>query len=108
MGNAAHALHPVAGQGFNLALRDADELARILSNAVSREEPLGDLRVLESYRLARFSDQEIIVTASDILPKLFTYRNRFLGLARSIALASLDILPPIKNRLVQHAAGMSF
>ena len=108
MGNAAHALHPVAGQGFNLALRDADELARILSNAVSRDEALGDLRVLESYRLARFSDQEIIVTASDILPKLFTYRNRFLGLARSIALASLDILPPIKNRFVQHAAGMSF
>ncbi|MDG1988296.1 MAG: FAD-dependent monooxygenase [Halieaceae bacterium] len=108
MGNAAHALHPVAGQGFNLALRDAHELARILSNAVSQDESLGDLKVLESYRLARLRDQEIIVTASDILPRLFTYRNHFVGLARSIALASLDILPPIKNRLVRHAAGMSF
>jgi 2-octaprenyl-6-methoxyphenol hydroxylase len=108
MGNAAHALHPVAGQGFNLALRDANELARTLSHAVSRDKAFGDLAVLESYRVARMRDQQIIVNASDILPRLFTYRNRFVGLARSIALSSLDILPPIKSGLVRHAAGMSF
>ncbi len=108
MGNAAHALHPVAGQGFNLALRDANELAKILSCAEIKGKRLGDLGVLESYRLARQRDQEIIVTASDVLPRLFTNRNRFLGLARSIALTALDILPPLKTKLVRRAAGMPF
>jgi 2-octaprenyl-6-methoxyphenol hydroxylase len=107
MGNAAHALHPVAGQGYNLALRDVAVLTRILAAAASEGRSLGDLTVLQQYYDQQKADQVRTVSFSDKLPALFMQSDPVLGLARDMALAGLDILPGAKRELVRHAAGIA-
>lgn len=106
MGNAAHALHPVAGQGYNLALRDVAALGHELAAAEAEGISLGDLSVLQRYCDKQRADQERTVSASDILPSLFMHPDPVLGLARDIGLSGLDILPAVKRELVRYAAGV--
>lgn len=106
MGNAAHALHPVAGQGFNLALRDADRLAGLLLEACSDGTAPGDLALLQRYVASQQSDQDRTIGASDLLPSLFMHDNPALGVARDAALSGLDFLPPLKRQFVNYAAGV--
>ena len=107
MGNAAHTLHPVAGQGFNLALRDIAELAEVLAEAVDRGESPGALPVLERYEQRQRGDQQRTIAASDRLPALFMQSDPVLGLARDLALAGLDLMPALKRQFVAHAAGVA-
>ena len=107
MGNAAHALHPVAGQGFNLALRDVAELAAVLVAGLEEGRAVGDLALLQRYRRRQQQDQDRTIQFSDRLPALFMHADPVLGLARDLALAGLDILPPLKREFVRHAAGMA-
>ena len=107
MGNAAHALHPVAGQGFNLALRDVAELAAVLARGVSDGQPVGDLALLQRYLRRQQPDQDRTIQFSDRLPALFMHADPVLGLARDLALSGLDILPPLKREFVRHAAGVA-
>ncbi|MEH6590338.1 MAG: 2-octaprenyl-6-methoxyphenyl hydroxylase [Halioglobus sp.] len=107
MGNAAHALHPVAGQGYNLALRDAAVLTRILADAAAEGRSLGDLTVLQQYYNQQKVDQMRTVSFSDKLPALFMQSDPVLGLARDMALAGLDLLPGVKREFVRHAAGVA-
>ncbi len=107
MGNAAHALHPVAGQGFNLALRDVVELSRVLAAAVADKQSPGDLSVLEQYQLRQRADQEKTITFSDQVPALFMHADPAIGLGRDLALAGMDVLPVLKREFVRHAAGMA-
>jgi 2-octaprenyl-6-methoxyphenol hydroxylase len=107
MGNAAHALHPVAGQGFNLALRDVAELGAVLARGASQGRPLGDLSLLHQYLRRQQSDQDRTIQFSDRLPGLFMHADPVLGLARDLALSGLDILPPLKREFVRHAAGLA-
>lgn len=107
MGNAAHTLHPVAGQGFNLALRDVAELAGVLAAAADRGEALGALPVLERYEQRQRGDQQRTIAASDRLPALFMQSDPILGLARDLALAGLDLMPALKRQFVTHAAGVA-
>jgi len=106
MGNAAHALHPVAGQGYNLALRDVAVLSRELAAAQGAGIGLGDLAVLQRYCDKQRDDQNRTVGASDILPGLFMHPDPVLGLVRTMGLAGLDILPGVKRELVRYAAGL--
>jgi 2-octaprenyl-6-methoxyphenol hydroxylase len=106
MGNAAHALHPVAGQGFNLALRDIAGLARVLAAALAAGESPGSLTVLARYQAAQAADQQRTIAFSDKLPALFMREDPVFGLARDLALAGLDILPPLKRQFVRFAAGV--
>jgi 2-octaprenyl-6-methoxyphenol hydroxylase len=106
LGNAAHALHPVAGQGFNLALRDADRLAGVLLEACSGGAAPGDLALLRRYVETQQPDQDRTIAASDLLPSLFMHNNPALGAARDAALSGLDFLPPLKRRFVHYAAGV--
>lgn len=106
MGNAAHALHPVAGQGYNLALRDVAALGHELASAEAEGASLGDLSVLQRYCDKQRADQDRTVGASDILPSLFMHSDPVLGLARDIGLSGLDILPALKRELVRYAAGV--
>jgi 2-octaprenyl-6-methoxyphenol hydroxylase len=107
MGNAAHALHPVAGQGYNLALRDVSELAAVLLSAVKCGENPGDLRVLQRYEQRQQADQQRTIEFSDRLPSLFMVGDPLLGLARDLALSGLDILPALKRGFVDYAAGVA-
>lgn len=107
MGNAAHALHPVAGQGYNLALRDVAELARVLSEGISQGLPLGDLGNLQRYEQRQQQDQERTIQFSDRVPALFMHSDPIVGLARDLALSGLDLLPSFKRDFVRYAAGVS-
>jgi 2-octaprenyl-6-methoxyphenol hydroxylase len=107
MGNAAHALHPVAGQGFNLALRDVAVLAQELASAEATGLSLGELSVLQAYCDKQRADQARTVAASNSLPALFMHPDPLLGLARDMGLAGLDALPALKREVVRYAAGVA-
>jgi 2-octaprenyl-6-methoxyphenol hydroxylase len=107
LGNAAHSLHPVAGQGFNLALRDAQVLADRLAEAAGSDQSLGDPAVLSAYTAQRQRDQARTIAASDGLPALFMHSDPVLALGRDLALAGLDMLPVLRRQFVQQAAGMA-
>lgn len=106
VGNAAHSLHPVAGQGFNLALRGLMVLVDALAAAREKERAPGDLACLEEYRQIQLGDQRRVVAFSDSLARLFTYESGLLGMARGAALAGLDVAPAAKGWLARQAMGM--
>ena len=99
IGNAAQALHPIAGQGFNLGLRDSWELADAIMH--HGREDAGHPLALETYRSARKSDRLAGIALTDALTRLFSNNLGPLALARGIALASLDIFPPAKRFLMR-------
>ncbi|MFN3579742.1 MAG: 2-octaprenyl-6-methoxyphenyl hydroxylase [Pseudomonas sp.] len=105
LGNAAHSLHPIAGQGFNLSLRDTLALADTLIEADYRGQPLGDLAVLQSYLQSQQSDQRQTVAFSDYLTRLFSNRQPLLTMGRNLGLLGLDILPPARRFLARQAMG---
>lgn len=107
MGNAAHALHPVAGQGYNLALRDVIVLSEILLAARQNEEAIGSLAVLQRYMDRQQLDQQLTVGFSDQLPKIFGIDQALIEIARGAGLVALDILPPAKKAFVQFATGLA-
>lgn len=106
MGNAAHALHPVAGQGFNLALRDCARLSAIIAERSHRQDALGDLTALNHYFHQQQFDQQKTIGFSDYLPSVFSHRFCGAGIMRSVALATLDVLPSVKRHFLHHAAGL--
>ena len=105
IGNAAHALHPVAGQGFNLALRDVARLADVLGRAERSGEAFYELDCLRQYTDSQYADQELTVAFSDRLPGLFMQPDPALGLMRDFGLFALDLSPGLKKEFVQYTAG---
>jgi 2-octaprenyl-6-methoxyphenol hydroxylase len=93
VGNAAQTLHPVAGQGLNLGLRDAWDLADLLA----RSADPGDGRVLERYAASRRLDRFATITVTDALARLFVGAHPALGAARGIALSALELVPPARR-----------
>ena len=90
MGNAAHSLHPVAGQGFNLALRDCSRLSEVLVSAHRQQQWLGQLSLLQDYLQQQRFDQEKTTVFSDRIPNLFSQRQLGLSLLRTIGLLGID------------------
>lgn len=107
MGNAAHALHPVAGQGYNLALRDVAVLAEELLAAHKNDQVLGSLAVLQAYMDRQQQDQQLTTSFSDQLPKIFSKDQLLAEIVRGAGLVALDILPPAKKAFVQFATGLA-
>jgi len=108
VGNAAQALHPIAGQGFNLGLRDAASLAEVLSDA--RAEGVTDLGAsapLAAYAAWRDQDQRRIVAFTDGLVRLFATPFGPLRVLRTAALLAFDALPPAKGALARLSVGAS-
>ena len=99
VGNAAHTLHPVAGQGFNLGLRDVATLAQCISKQGLNAE------MLNQYVQLRAHDQKVITRLTDGLISVFTSRLPGLGLARGLSLIAFDNIPPLKNMLARYARG---
>lgn len=99
VGNAAHTLHPVAGQGFNLGLRDAATLAQCISKQGLTEA------MLQEYLQLRRHDQQVITRFTDGLIQVFTSRLPGMGLVRNIGLVAIDNIPALKNILARYARG---
>lgn len=99
LGNAAQALHPIAGQGFNLGLRDAWELADLLLHRDDRDP--GSAACLAAYRSARRLDRLGGIAVTDSLVRIFSNDLAPLRAARGAGLALLDIAPPVKRAFMQ-------
>ena len=106
IGNAAHTLHPVAGQGFNLGLRDVAVLAQVVLDGVRRGQDPGDLVLLREYTMWRRRDQLETALFTDGLVRSFSTAFPPLALARNVGLTLVDILPPVKHALARHAMGL--
>lgn len=106
LGNAAHLLHPVAGQGFNLTLRDAVVLADTLADAQARGEAPGELAVLQRYVARRARDQHLTAGLSHGLPALFTQDNPLVVAARAAGLLAFDLVAPLKREFARQAMGI--
>lgn len=106
LGNAAHYMHPVAGQGYNLALRGVADLAATLNQAAMMQKPLGNLSVLQQYLNGRQADQNSVIGFSDGLIRLFANHNPVLGHLRAGGLMLLDRLQPAKRWFARQAMGI--
>ena len=106
LGNAAHSLHPIAGQGFNLSLRDAMALADNLQQAQREQRHPGTLSVLQGYLDSQHGDQMATVAFSHYLTRLFSNQNSLLVAGRNAGLMALDLLPPLKTRLARQGMGL--
>ncbi len=107
IGNAANHLHPVAGQGLNLGLRDAAAGAEIVSAASRVDRDPGDPSVLAGYAEWRRRDQKIVSRATDALVRLFSNRFAPLVIARGLGLLAFDLFPPAKRRFGNVAMGLA-
>lgn len=103
LGNAAHSLHPVAGQGYNLALRDTLALADCL---LASPAPLGDFATLQRYLSTQQQDQALTVGFSDRVTRLFGRNESLLVAGRTLGLLGLDLLPPAKRWFARQAMGL--
>ena len=102
IGNAAQALHPVAGQGFNLGLRDAAMLAEAVTGAPG---DAGSTELLRRFEQWRSRDRSALVRFTDGLVRLFADTRPGAGLLRNLGLLMFDLLPPAKSALARVSAG---
>ncbi len=106
MGNAAHTIHPVAGQGFNLCLRDADVLVRYLTQQMAVSDDIGNPENLLAYEQARLSDQQRVIKFCDSVVRGFSHPNPLLKLIRNTGLIAFDVIPGIKPLVANYAMGL--
>ena len=107
IGNAVHQLHPVAGQGFNLGLRDVVQLAEIILTTVENGADIGAQQVLEEYTRQRQKDHDTVINFTNSVVKLFSNEWLTLALARNTGLALLDFIPGAKKKLARYAMGLN-
>jgi 2-octaprenyl-6-methoxyphenol hydroxylase len=107
VGDAAHVIHPIAGQGLNLGLKDIAALAEVIVDSVRIGLDPGQADVLERYQRWRRFDTMAMGVATNGLNLLFSNRSTLLRTVRDIGLGLVDRLPPLKNALIKQAAGLS-
>lgn len=105
VGNAAQTLHPIAGQGFNLALRDVMQLADCLISAWSQQQDVGAYPLLADYRQRRQRDQRRMVRFTQGLLQLFGRQQPLLKVGRTVGLSLFDSCPLVKNRVASWLLG---
>ena len=107
VGDAAHVIHPIAGQGLNLGLKDVAALAEVVVDAARLGTDLGQKDVLESYQRWRRFDTMAMGLATNSLNPLFSNRSTLLRTVRDIGLGLVDRAPPLKEMFIRQAAGLS-
>ena len=106
VGEAAHVIHPIAGQGFNLGMRDVAALAELVVDARRLGLDIGHASVLERYAALRRLDALLLASVTDGLNRLFSNEIAPLRLARDLGLAAVDRVPPLKRLFMRHAMGI--
>lgn len=106
IGDAAHGVHPIAGQGLNLGLRDVAVLAEVLVEAQRRGEDIGALQVLTRYQDWRRPDATAMAFGMDAVNALFSNNNPLLRAARSVGMGIVDAVSPLRRGFTRQAAGL--
>lgn len=107
VGDAAHGMHPIAGQGLNAGLRDVGALAEVLTLAGRRGEDIGSTLVLERYQEWRRFDTASLAMATDVFNRLFSNDNPILRMGRDIGMGIVGSLPGLRRGFVREAAGLT-
>lgn len=107
VGDAAHALHPMVGQGVNLGLLDVAVLAQVLERGRNADRDLGDLALLKRYQRARKTDNLLMLAATDGIKRLFGTDTPLFGRLRDRGIAMVDAFGPLKHMLIRQAAGLT-
>ncbi len=105
IGNAARTLHPVAGQGFNLALRDVAELAGLLHGERGVQDPGAEM-LLQAFAERRRVDQRDTVALTDLLVRAFGNRHLPVVVARNLGLLAMDLVPPLRHWFARRTMGL--
>ena len=106
VGDAGHAIHPIAGQGLNMGLRDVAALAEVLVDARRLGLDVGGPATLARYQRWRRFDNVVLAAVTDGLTRLFSNDVAPVRLARDLGLAAVNRTPPVKRFLMRHAMGM--
>ena len=107
VGESAHGLHPLAGQGLNLGLRDVAALTEIIVLAHRRGEDFGSINVLRRYQEWRRIDAASLAVATDFFNWIYSSENGMLRAARGLGMGIVDRMPWLRRALIREAAGMS-
>ena len=105
VGDACHGMHPIAGQGLNLGLRDVAAIVEVVTDAARAGLDIGSLSVLEQYQQWRRVDNAALLSVTDVLTKLFSNDIAPIRHARDLGIAVVDQVEPLKNVFMQHARG---
>ena len=106
VGDAAHTIHPLAGQGVNLGLADVASLITVITDALNDKKDIGDLKILRRYERWRRADNRSMLVAMDGLKRLFGSELSAVKGLRSLGLNITDRITPLKNLIMQHAMGL--
>jgi 2-octaprenyl-6-methoxyphenol hydroxylase len=107
IGDAAHGVHPIAGQGLNAGLRDVAALAETLTVAARRGEDIGSPLVLERYEQWRRFDTATLAAATDAFNRLFSNDNTLLRAGRDIGMGIVNAIPSLRRGFIREAAGLT-
>jgi len=107
IGDAAHGVHPIAGQGLNAGLRDVAALAQVLSEARARGEDIGATQPLLRYQEWRRFDTTTLALATDTFNRLFSNDNALLRMARDLGMAAINATPALRRGFIREAAGLT-
>ena len=107
VGDAAHGLHPIAGQGFNFGLRDVAALAEVLVLAARRGEDIASPLVLERYQQWRRFDTMMMAVGTDSVNRLFSNDNALLRGVRVLGMGAISAIPTLRQRFMREAAGLT-
>ena len=107
VGDAAHGMHPIAGQGLNLGLRDVAALIEVLTDGMRLGLDPGDAQVLARYERWRAADTFMVSAATDVLTRLFGVPGRIPSAIRRLGMAGVQRIPALKRFFMDEARGMS-
>jgi 2-octaprenyl-6-methoxyphenol hydroxylase len=107
IGDAAHSVHPIAGQGLNAGFKDVAVLAHVIQDSYCRGEDFGSLGVLKRYEEWRRFDSVQLAYSTDLFNRLFSNENEALQVVRNIGIKILDSLPAAKKNIIREAAGIT-
>jgi 2-octaprenyl-6-methoxyphenol hydroxylase len=106
VGDAAHGMHPIAGQGLNIGFRDVGALSRLIGEAFGAGEDVGSEALLRAYQAERRPDALLMIGATHALERLFGNDIGVLRLARRLGIAAVDRLPRLKRAFARQAMGL--